>query len=79
MEYNNLICYFFCGAGEYVVLVRWKNPCVRRHVDSTTVLLLATASSSSTTGLVYTRQERATASTGVLPVLPPCCYALVVC
>ena len=36
MEYNNLICYFFCGAEgarEYVVLVRWKTPCVRRHVD----------------------------------------------
>ena len=32
MEYNNLICYFLCGAGgarEYgLVLVRWKNPAV---------------------------------------------------
>ena len=34
--YNNIFCFFFYGPGggrEYVVLVRWKNPCVRRHVD----------------------------------------------
>ena len=37
-DYNNIICFFFYGAGgarEYVVLVRCKKPCVRtgRHVD----------------------------------------------
>ena len=36
-RYNNIICFFFYGPGgvrEYVALVRWKNPCVRRrHVD----------------------------------------------
>ena len=44
MEYNNLICYFFCGgaggAREYVVLVRWKNPCVCT-VGTLTVFLTA--------------------------------------